>query len=128
MTDIDHYATARAADALVTGAAARCDHHNRNVGMAGASGPMCCYDCYVAAKPLLNAARAAWKAARKAQLDAMPRCELCSRRGTMKVGIAKVLLCGRHFKRAQHNFPAAPFWMPGPATTREYVLKLATRA
>jgi len=44
-----------------------------------------------------------YKVARKAQLDAMPRCELCKRRGVLRVGSfePKVLMCKAHFEKAQ---------------------------
>ena len=67
----DYYAPARAADALVAAAAARCGHDNRNIGMAGEDGATCCYDCYQAAQPLLDASRAEWRAARKVANAAM---------------------------------------------------------
>ena len=41
---------------------------------------------------------------RKAELAAAPRCALCKRRGTMRVGQDKVLLCGHHYKRAMQGF------------------------
>ena len=55
--------------------------------------------------PCCQAAIADRKCERKAVLDAMPRCEYCTRRGTVKVGAATAeapaaLLCGRHHKQA----------------------------
>lgn len=68
------------------------------------------------------------RAARKAELAAMPRCEVsrCSRRGTWDVGHAPtVKLCGQHKNKARQLLagrlaPAAsiamfaPVHMPGP--------------
>ena len=56
-----------------------------------------CTDC-------LNARSREWKAERKAQLAAEPRCQVpgCRMRGTWRAGsVDQVLLCGRHLKAAK---------------------------
>ena len=55
--------------------------------------------------PCISEHNKAWKIARKKQLDAEPRCELCNRRGAFRVGVARVLLCGAHKRKAvqAHN-------------------------
>lgn len=61
-----------------------------------ADGRRCCVACW-------NAGVAAARAARKAQLDAMPRCAVpgCKARGTWQCGHGEpVLLCGRHKNKA----------------------------
>lgn len=65
----------------------------------------CCASCWRAADPLSDRANAERKAARKRELDDMPRCMVddCKRRGTGWTFGA--LLCGRHFKNTKrtHN-------------------------
>ena len=56
-------------------------------------------------RPCVDTEIAVRKNQRKAVLDAMPRCEYCTRRGTLRVGAATseapaALLCGRHHKQA----------------------------
>ena len=55
--------------------------------------------------PCISKHHETWKIARKKQLDAEPRCELCNRRGAFYVGYARVLLCGAHKRKAEqaHN-------------------------
>lgn len=55
--------------------------------------------------PCISLHHEAWKIARKKQLDAEPRCELCTRRGLWYVGQGRVLLCGAHKKKVDraHN-------------------------
>ena len=55
--------------------------------------------------PCISKHHEAWEIARKKQLDAEPRCELCNRRGAFRVGVARVLLCGAHKRKAvqAHN-------------------------
>ena len=55
--------------------------------------------------PCIRKHHEAWKIARKKQLDAEPRCELCNRRGLWYVGQGRVLLCGAHKKKVDraHN-------------------------
>jgi hypothetical protein len=70
--------------------------------------------------------------ARKAELDAMPRCEVptCKRRGIYQVGhYDKVLLCGRHLTKAratneQQNAPLGFLAMFGTAISGKQILKL----
>lgn len=84
-----------------------------------------CGDC-------LNDANAALRAARKAELDAMPRCEIegCQRRGAQR--LVAVLLCGRHAKRVQEahhrNMRENPFsiFAPTPDYSRDQLVKMAT--
>ena len=89
-----------------------------------------CADCETASRHLDKPIREAYKAARKADLDAQARCEVetCSRRGVTLVGHSKTLLCGAHSNRAKayHAKTAGPFWMPAPADTKSTVLKWAT--
>ena len=55
--------------------------------------------------PCISKHHEAWKIARKKQLDAEPRCELCNRRAAFRVGVTRVLLCGAHKRKAvqAHN-------------------------
>lgn len=61
----------------------------------GAEGVALCGDC-------IDAANRQAAADRKAELDAMPRCEIagCNRRATWKVGGERVGMCGHHKARA----------------------------
>jgi len=64
----------------------------------------------------------------KVRRAAEPRCECagCARRGNYHVGAARVLLCGRHWKRAQHAYN--PGWLglfQAPALDRAAILRLA---
>lgn len=60
-----------------------------------------------------------YKAKRKAQLAAMPRCEFCNRRGTYRVGAKVVgsdraLLCGVHLRMADEEHAkriGGMFWL-----------------
>ncbi len=89
-----------------------------------------CADCETTNRHLEIAIREAYKAARKADLNAQARCEVgtCKRRGVTLVGHSKTLLCGAHSKRARarHARTAGPFYMPAPADTKATVLKWAT--
>ena len=75
------------------------------------------------------------RAERKAELAAMPRCELCKRRGTSHVGSGRdrVLLCGRHTANAKAGYIReyigdSPFlFLPGPILSREEILELARK-
>ncbi|MDO8671210.1 MAG: hypothetical protein Q7O66_07235 [Dehalococcoidia bacterium] len=51
-----------------------------------------CHECH-------NAQAREYIARRKAQLEAMPRCEFCNRRATY-IAVGSVQLCGRHLKEA----------------------------
>ncbi len=65
---------------------------------------------------------------RKAELAALPRCEICNRRGAWKVGHEHVLLCGHHKGKALREYQrryAGPFWIPGPNLSRVETLELA---
>ena len=60
-----------------------------------------------------------WKADRKRQLDAMPRCEFCNRRGSHKVGCGPnpARLCGYHWNIARREDAMQGFGsMFSPAT------------
>lgn len=72
----------------------RCAHERRDCELS--SGRHVCVECY-------NAYVRARKAARRAQLDDLPRCEVasCTARGAWTVGHARVLLCGRHKERVR---------------------------
>lgn len=69
---------------------------------------------------------------RKAQLAAMPRCDVdgCNRRSLWLIGNGpeKVRVCGRCFKRAKGNwdrqFAGAAIWLPAPLLTRAELLRL----
>lgn len=84
-----------------------------------------CVDCW-------NAGVAARRAERKAQLDAMPRCEVpgCRHRQTVIVNY-QVGLCGRHAARVRQEFhrqfAGAGIFAIGAAASlrREDVLKMA---
>ena len=98
--------------------------HPKHTG--GPEGTACCSDCY-------NAAVFARRARRKAELDAMPRCEVpgCKHRGNYRS--AGTLICGRHMKRAQRahakNMQGAG-WLAlfeRPQMTREALLALAQK-
>ena len=69
---------------------------------------------------------------RKAELDAMPRCEVdgCSQRGSWLIGNGeKARVCGRHFNRAKRNwdvqFAGATIWLPAPTISKAGMLDLA---
>lgn len=71
---------------------------------------------------------------RKAQLDALPRCEVpgCGRRGTWRCGDygPRVLLCGRHRRAAAteyHRAHAGYAWLPGTPQTRDAILAWADK-
>lgn len=71
---------------------------------------------------------------RKAELNAMPRCDIdgCNRRSLWLIGNGpeKVRVCGRHFKRAQRNwdrqFAGATIWLPAPTLSKAALLRLAS--
>lgn len=72
------------------------------------------------------------RAEQKRQLDAMPRCECCNRRGTWRV--SGVLLCGVHKKRVQkarerqlsgYGSFALVAGLSAAPLTREAILELA---
>lgn len=65
-----------------------------------------CHDCADVARDFADAARAAAKAERKAQLDAMPRCDLCNRRGTWRYPYG-VLVCGWHKRKLKAGWAAS---------------------
>ena len=64
---------------------------------------------------------------RKAQLDAMPRCEFCNRRGTF-IAVGQVLLCGRHLKQAQNKVAGFGIFGMGMSQTPESVRAILTKA
>jgi hypothetical protein len=81
----------------------------------------------------MNAAHRKYREERKAQLAALPRCQVpgCKARGTWNAGSADgpVLMCGRHLKAAQREFQrkyAGPIWLPSPTPSAETLLKMAT--
>ena len=78
-----------------------CEHPEAisSVRMADGSSRQVCCDCW-------NLSVHTRRAARKAQLAQMPRCEFCKRRATQIVGahsyaLPKAQLCGHHFQKAQ---------------------------
>jgi hypothetical protein len=82
-----------------------------------------CSDCH-------NRAVEQWRAERKAELAALPRCSCCKRRGTWNV--AGILLCGHHKKaveRARYaetkGTPAFLLMFGAAPISREHVLRLA---
>ena len=84
-----------------------------------------CYECSAATN-------AQMKAKRKAQLDALPRCEVpgCARRGTM-ILMGQALMCGKHSKQAQaiHRRIVAETgvlgWFYAGSYTKDGLLKMA---
>src|SRR3990172_893437 len=62
-----------------------------------------CQKCFTVARKKVEQEYKEYKAQRKAQLAAMPRCCACSNRGNFQS--YGVLLCGRHLKkiRTEHN-------------------------
>ena len=76
-----------------------------------------------------NAAVAEYRAARAAQLAAMPRCEVtgCKSRATYRAGSEGTGICGRHLNRAQATAARAGVWGSGTNWTRATVLAAATR-
>ena len=81
-----------------------------------------CWDCH-------RAQEAADKLARKAELDAMPRCQVpgCKRRGTHTLQQGIILMCGRHTKQvqAQHRRNVGGFLFACLTYTREQLIRLA---
>jgi len=70
-------------------------------------GPLCS-DCIAKINRAIDAKH-------KAELDAMPRCQVpgCTRRGTLRVGTYnRVLMCGAHFNKAQKKLRANTAGMP----------------
>ena len=64
--------------------------------------------------------------ARKAQLAAMDRCELCNRRGTQFFQQAEgVLLCGRHGRRLQAGMAGMGVFAGIMTITRAQALRVA---
>lgn len=77
-----------------------------------------------------NASVMAGRAARKAELAALPRCACCQRRATVTVygSDAEVGLCGQHFSRAQaaHDRRSAGAFLFGPVLySRQTLLEMA---
>ena len=135
----DHYQTAKRAASEYAAALRRCDHpkdtRRINVGVTWEPDRFeVCWDCFNSARTLSNQYKAELKRGRKAQLDAMPRCEIetCKRRGIARWGWGadRALLCGIHGKRAERQYArtmAGPIWMPGPNLSREEVISLAVK-
>ena len=134
---IDHYKTAKRAAAEYAAALRQCDHpkdiRRINVGITWEPDRIeVCTDCWHRAKSLGTEYNAELKRGRKAQLDAMPRCEIdgCKRRGTARWGWGpdRALLCGRHGKAAQRQHVrtmTAPGLMLGLTMSRKQIMALA---
>jgi len=105
-----------------------CDHSRKTHEFSNPDGSSLwtCQECS-------NAYHQAWKAARKAQLDAMPRCEIpgCSRRATYSA--FSVGMCGFHLNKAQRAHQKAMLtgaggmglFMPCPTYNREQLIQMA---
>lgn len=128
----DHYAEYRRLCGDLFNALSACRHGDQWYAMdfPNLGEVRYCANCETANRHLGIAIRKAYKAARKADLDAQARCEVetCNRRGVTLVGHSGTLLCGAHSKHAKayHASVAGPFWMPAPADTKAQVLKWAT--
>lgn len=107
-----------------------CNHVNRScaVNMGHGETLQVCDTCW-------NASVQARKAARKAQLAAMPRCEVpgCTRRGTQVVW-GHTLMCGHHLRRTEQGHYKAMastpggmgLFMPCPHYSKAELIELAT--
>lgn len=135
---IDHYKHAKRAAADYAAALRRCQHSDANISIGvtwETERIFTCWDCWQTVKSLGTEYDRAMKAGRRAQLDAMPRCqvETCNRRGTARWGNGpdRALLCGRHGKRANREYVSrfgGTFLMPGPALSLDRIIALATGA
>ena len=99
----------------------------RKADLAGYVPYALCCDCIMAINRRMDRDR-------KAQLDAMPRCDVsgCKRRGRWRIGNgpgAKVLVCGSHYTKAKRawnrRFAGAMCWLPAPTMSRDAMLELA---
>ena len=132
---IDHYEHAKRAAKVYAIALRTCTHDERrwSIGIHWEPDRIdACRACVRATAELNLVYLAEMKRARKAQLDAMPRCEVpgCKRRGTARWGWGnnRALLCGRHGKRAEREFNrnhAGAFWLPAPAMSAAQIRTLA---
>ena len=88
----------------------------------GAEGTALCADC-------INRHNRDGRAARKAELAAEPRCDVCTRRGTVRT--YGVLLCGAHLRNVSNahdrnmGFSGMALFMTPPAYSRETILEMA---
>jgi hypothetical protein len=82
---VDFAAAYRDCDAILDG----CHHEPEHTLTNGRRVCCACWNTYAIRR----------RAIRKAQLAAAPRCEVCTRRGTVRT--CGVLLCGQHFARAE---------------------------
>ena len=132
---IDYYPHAKRAAQVYANALRACTHDERrwSIGVHWEAHRIdACRDCVKAAAELNRVYLAEMKRARKAQLDAMPRCKVpgCKYRGTARWGWGnnRALLCGRHGKRAEREFyrnHAGAFWLPTPAMSAAQIRTLA---
>src|SRR3990172_13059978 len=90
---MSYYFTKAMRDNSLPGACTSCGVHAQHRNSAGQ-----CTECH-------NRGYYERKAARKAQLAALPRCEFCNRRGSF-IAVGSVLLCGQHLREAQHKASA----------------------
>lgn len=92
------------------------------------------YEPYALCSDCIMAINRAIDERRKAQLDAMPRCEVdgCNRRSLWRIGNGpdEARVCGQHFKQAKRNwdrqFAGATIWLPAPTMSKAAMLKLAS--
>lgn len=133
----DHYQTAKRAASEYAAALRKCNHVReiRRISVGVTWEPdrfEVCRECFNSTRTLSNRYKAELKRGRKAQLDAMPRCEIetCKRRGTARWGWGpdRALLCGRHGKAAQRQHVrtmTAPGLMLGLTISRKQIMALA---
>lgn len=76
----------------------------------------------------LKSAHVEAKQSRQAELDALPRCEFCNRRGTWNVGAGEpVLLCGWCFKKSKkHTVQSAGWFMAMHTYTGDEIRAILT--
>ena len=132
---IDYYPHAKRAAKAYAIALRACTHDERrwNIGIHWEADRIdACRDCVKAAAELNRVYLAEMKRARKAELDALPRCEVpgCKYRGTARWGSGnnRALLCGRHGKRAEREFNrnhAGAIWLPVPALLAAQIVAMA---